>query len=112
MVTYLRKHKHPCTAATFPAQGNWAKEQKELPCLLNPKLGKYQQLPTKATIKDLNAVSSHSVKKYKPVVEHNVHIYKRAEYSKISVVFAAANFRHMTNFGNICWFTAAMQVFV
>ena len=109
-VTYLRnQRKRTSTAATLPVQENWAKKQKQPPCLLNPKLGKYQQPPTKRTIKDLNAVISHGVKPIIPVSEHTGHVYKVSETSTKSVVFAAANFSPMTNFGNTCWFNAAMQ---
>ena len=86
-----------------------SQKEKHSPRLLNPKLGKYQQPLTKRTVKNLNAVSSQSVKLNKPVVECNAHVYKALVYSKKSVAFVAANFSPMTNFGNTCWFNAAMQ---
>ena len=118
VVTYLRKQrKRTSTAASLPVQENWAKKIKQLPCLLNPKLGKYQQPPAKKTIRDLNAstqkisvpVNSHITKINKPVGEHNVHGHESTDYNKKEVVFVAAKFSPMTNFGNTCWFNAAMQ---
>ena len=106
VVTYLRKQrKRTSTAATLAVQENWAKKKKQIPSLLNPKLGKYQQPPTKKMIKDLNAVGSQSV----TVDKYSAHVRKPAEYSMKSVVCAASKFSPMTNFGNTCWFNAAMQ---